>query len=911
MAVRKGIFFTIDSLLASGIIIIAILLVGNFYSAEQQKVNVNYASQDLVRVFSAMSVGQVDNDYVKALISNGDITNANSTILEQIGDFWADDKIELAKNFTKNLTEDIFPLQYGFSILVNGEEIYSRNLPVKKALVSSRKMITGIAKAKPTEGFTSRVLLNGIKSKKTSAYAYFGGYEGDGNLTKKLILPNDVISFNSSYLEVDSGGNFNLYINGFFSGSYVKGSSGGGSMLADKWNLSNAYLANFRAGENVININFTSGSSYIAGGFLRVTYVTSSYNDTQTAGYEKYIFPGIGGTINLYSSVYVPSVVNNMQVFLNYSSNYTTYLRLGNTTIYEENPQGAKVTTLSNSTLKTLIDYNLFNQKTVPLRMGIINVTVPLGNIDVILITDVSGSMNWRLDSDTTGVDRTCDNPNLNNPDTKRISLAKCLDRQFIDIVLNSSTGPTTNKVGLVAYSGVPNSLPSASSTIIQSTHALSSDDVSLKSQIDGYTASGATGICGSIRQAKSMLESQSDSSRKKFVIVMTDGVANVQCDPVDLGQTVGCIPRKCPGNACCGITCTCSNNYCYGGAQTGCLNQNCGDWTSDTASSNAMDDACRLFSATGATIHSIGFGPVSSCSIGTQTLVQIANCGSGTFSASSDANELNKIYSTLAKQILNVTYSAQTINTTSLSKSILYPSSYIEFNYTPLDVQFNRIPLSFETGRFGNTVSSGTLTIYANTSVSDARVTSYSGSRWTDNLVVNGNTIYRLTDYGNDYTLLGDPFAVNIPVGNTNQGSNSITISTGLNSTYATGGSSDNRVIYTLLLNGFADYSTVVAKSDGCTWNVQFEDDTFSTINVPSSYSGTDACSYTSASKTYDVNDALDNGVYSLFSNLDADKDGKLDFNIDANNLNVNTLTISKVPSLWGPAIIELRVWE
>ena len=112
-------------------------------------------------------------------------------------------------------------------------------------------------------------------------------------------------------------------------------------------------------------------------------------------------------------------------------------------------------------------------------------------------------------------------------------------------------------------------------------------------------------------------------------------------------------------------------------------------------------------------------------------------------------------------------------------------------------------------------------------------------------------------------------------------------------------------------MLNGFADYSSVVAKSDGCSWTVSFEDGTFSTIKVPSTYSGADTCSYTSASKTYDANDALDNAVFQLFSNLDIDKNGKLNVNIDESNLNVNTLTISKVPSLWGPAIIEIRVWE
>ena len=273
---KKAVFFTIDSLLASGIVIVSILLIANFYVAEDESTNVNYASRDLARVLSVMTIGEIDNAYVKNLTAFGVITNSNNTILEQIGEFWADEEMGLAEDFTRNITEDFIPKNYGFSVLVNGEEIYSRSNPVDRSLVSSRKIISGIAKAKPTEGFTARVILNGIKSKRASAYSYFGGYEGDGNLTKKLILPNDVISLNSSYIEVNTGGNFNLYINSIFSGSYSKGSGGGGNMLADKWNISNAYLANFRAGENTIKINFTSGSSYIGGGFLRVTYITSS-----------------------------------------------------------------------------------------------------------------------------------------------------------------------------------------------------------------------------------------------------------------------------------------------------------------------------------------------------------------------------------------------------------------------------------------------------------------------------------------------------------------------------------------------------------------------------------------------------------------------------------------------------------
>ncbi|MBI2653445.1 VWA domain-containing protein [Candidatus Woesearchaeota archaeon] len=908
---RKAIFFTIDSLLASSIVIISVILVANFYSVEHQRLNVNYASQDLVRVFSTTSVGQVNNDYVKSLLSSSIITNENNTILEQIGDFWADDKIELAKNITKNLTEDIVPVNYGFSILVNGELIYSRNLSVKRVLVSSRKLISGIAKAKPTEGFTARVLLSGIKSKKTSSYAYFGGYEGDGNLTKKLILPKDIISFNSSYLEVDAGGNFDLYINGFFSGSYAKGSGGGGNMLADKWNLSNAYLANFRAGENTISINFTSGIPYIAGGFLRVTYTTSSYNDTQTSGYEKYFFPGIDGIINLYSSVYSPGQINNMLIFLNYTSNYTTYLRLGNTTIYEENPLGTKNITISNATLKTLIDFNSLNQKTTPLRLGITNATTLGGAADAVLVSDVSGSMEfcsqatgstWSgwFQSSTKGCilsggvwwwswynftpsslgysdfNRTIWNNGTSNlcgcrhnvickNDAKRLEIYVNASKQFADTVFNASG----NRVGLVEYSsnygsvyqndcqGNPLTTTPYPDSIVRLNN-ITSNKAQITIKIDTTEAWWGTCTCCGINKGVEVIETQNNPSRKKFIVIMSDGEANVACS----------------------------------------------QQPNSTAIADAVQaawDACNK----NISVYSIAFGIESDAAS-----MQRMNCSGGKFYNATDTAKLQQAYSEIAGEINKLSFAGQIVNVTgALAKTSVHPNSYIEFNYTAQEAEFNKVPLAFETERFGNNLSSGTLTIYANTSVLDAKVTSYSSNKWTDNLVVNGNTIYRLVDYGNDYQILGDPFAVNIPIGNINQGANSITISTGLNSTSPTGGSNDSRVLYTLLLSGFADYSSVVAKSDGCSWTLSFEDGSASTVKVPSSYTGTDSCSF--LNKIYDLNDAVDIATYQLFSNLDIDKDGKLEINIDANSLSVNTLTISKVPSLWGPAVIEIRVWE
>ena len=147
MAMKKAIFFTIDSLLASGIVIIAILLVSNFYYAENKSANVKYASQDLIKIFSTTTVGDLDNDYAKSLVSSGDIKNTNNTVLEQIGEFWANNNQSLATNFTKNITEEVVPKNYGFGVLIDGKNIYTRNLTLNNELVSSRSMVSGISGA--------------------------------------------------------------------------------------------------------------------------------------------------------------------------------------------------------------------------------------------------------------------------------------------------------------------------------------------------------------------------------------------------------------------------------------------------------------------------------------------------------------------------------------------------------------------------------------------------------------------------------------------------------------------------------------------------------------------------------------------------------------------------------------------
>ena len=114
------------------------------------------------------------------------------------------------------------------------------------------------------------------------------------------------------------------------------------------------------------------------------------------------------------------------------------------------------------------------------------------GVADVVLITDVSGSMGWRFDADwVAGTPRQCDDPNLQDPSTERLSVAKCLDKDFVHEILNISG----NEMGLVSYYSVTDSVD-----------PLTTDELSLNNSIDAYSAGGGTCICCGINSAKDEL---------------------------------------------------------------------------------------------------------------------------------------------------------------------------------------------------------------------------------------------------------------------------------------------------------------------------------------------------------------------------------------------------------------------
>ena len=315
------------------------------------------------------------------------------------------------------------------------------------------------------------------------------------------------------------------------------------------------------------------------------------------------------------------------------------------------------------------------------------------------------------------------------------------------------------NNVGLVGYAK-----DAEDETQI---HSLTNDILSLNNTIYSWKPGSAACTCCGINKAVERMLAESSSIRYQTIVVMSDGKANEACETGDAKQ-------------------------------------------------DAINAACRAYNDHGIPVYVVGFGPTTT--IDEVTLQAIANCGNGTYYYS-NATGLVEAYEKIAEDIINAAYEYQTITFAGDISTILYPDSYIEFDYNKGPAPYGLITTTEK--KFDDEYS-GTFMVPADSNIVEATAISYSGARWTSGVKINGNLIYNLSEYGEDYIKLGDPYAVNIPNSLVEE-SNSVEIFTGISPANFTYGSPDNKIIYTLGRD-LSSFSDIVKFADGCIWNIEFE---------------------------------------------------------------------------------------
>ena len=828
---KKGIIFSTDALIALIIIFLTVLVVYPMMKYSKHQVNIE---SDVIKVYSTLKIGEIDNFYVKTLISQKEIKDLNKSILEQIGEFYVTNETlarSLAQSVLSNLnTSENIGIWYENTLLASKN---STPFETAKNIRVQSQSISGIKEGESVTGFSARAYLtNNFQNK----YFYFGGYVGDGNISLKVNY-NDEIK--EAYLEIAINNEFDIYINNIYSGHYDKSFS---EFTPAKYPLS-SYLANFHNGSNIIE--FKGNKLSITGGYLKIVYSSSAQYEEQ----KKIYFPGIKGIINLYDGVYIPSSIQNMNIFLHLNSNYMPFLIIGNKVVFNRTTSGEEQITIPNSQLSSILNYSSLSGKTVPIRLGLENVSYLSQykvKSDVISVIDLSGSMadyctgtTWLCCFFRDGC-RTKTNCNYcSGTWHEKLTTVKNASKSFIDGILNYSG----NMIGLTPY---------ANAFLPNYYYNLSNNTNSLKAKVDSWWAYGTTCICCGINKATSELVANS-SSQSKAIVVMSDGEANVRCSQQGTGNS----------------------------------------------KQDAIKAACDAKSNYNITVHAVGFGSDTD----TTTLRAIATCGNGSYYYG-DVSNIIGLYQQIAQDIIQASYHEQTIESIGNILTTLYPDSYIELNYTKGLIPYG-LTTTFEK-QFTDSYS-GNFSVPENAQVLEAKVVSYSGPRWTDSVKINNTSVYKITDYGTDYTKLGDPYSIFIKPEYVKK-ENSVTITTGVSPINSTYGSLSNKIIYTIVKNA-SGYSSISALASGCLWNIEFEDGSNISSSIPANYLGSDKCYYSHDRQEYDTNNALHVAVYNLLQMLDLNSNHKIDTKFAEQNLEISTSEITGIPYTWSTEV-QIREW-
>lgn len=891
---RKAMIFTIDALLASMLLIGGLLLVVGIADHASDTSQVSSAGQDILLVLSTMRISEIDHPWVAARIDDGTITDPGITVLEQIGYFWALNDTANAQQLADILLQDSYH-DFGLRLTMEGTEIYERNSTRQgdDVIVASR-MVSGVAQGEAITGSSAVAYLRRIREKRTSSFTTFGGFVGQGNITAKFLdLPADA-NVTSIGLELAAGAPFRVQLNAVSCGGVYTPADFNGT--PSRWDLSSCNASLAPGAVNTISILFSSplNESYVSGGFLHIKFKTAELAEELNSSFVQYHFPAIDGVVNLYDGFYIPGTLKNMSIYLHYNSSNSTYLDIGEKRVWEDAPNGTeRMIVLNDSYLRDpalgKLDYAFLSNKTVPIRMAGFTPEMDVitsGDADVILITDYSGSMmkavsDWsqgNLGSDCVAA--------YGDNTVRRTRLAQCVDKELVDTVMNYSGNrvwPVFIHDDQVKWYNNP------------------TDKNAVKGYIDSYAnGKGKTCIACAINQAYDILDSLSNSSRKKFIVVMTDGC-----------------PTHCAAGSCASTSSVYGTQQCEGLCdESGSCDETDipGQCSACAANSGGRDNAYfsaqRAFDDLNATIFTIGFGPVNDCAFGDETLEQIAQIGNGTYQHSTESDQLLLIYQNISQEILTRTTLVAQVATVegNSSPSRLYGDSHINITYELASQylpQQNAISLTLQTPQS----CTPTVTIYPEQQLIEAKAISYSGVHWTDYVGVNGVEAYNLSAFLVPYGELGDPTVIHAPLDLFSQGNNAFTIETGDSAVNRTGCSVNSSVIYTVVVNLSTERSVVVPNATGCHWEVQFEDDTFDTISIPATYAGSNACSYTASNISYDGQDAYQLGAYTIFARLDFKKEGKLFVNLRDEDLEIIVTTISQIPYLWGPSVVRLEV--
>lgn len=819
---KRGIFFSIDALIAVSLILLVVFL------ANPIDRSIEFESRlpdDILTSLSAIKMGDLVTSGTGSGILAGhpDITGTmlpDKTVLEQLG-IYTITNITLAKTLANVVLADInttenMGIWYGDEIIWISDNRTAFD-DAEDVLVD-RRIISGFGNDTGSAfGYAARAFLTDAHKTK---YYYFGGYVGDGNITANFSIPGDVTG---ASMELTINEDFDLYINGNDVGSFSASPS---DTQPATYSLIDSGLEYF-LNDSVNVIEFKSEFPlYISGGYIKVSYESDDIED-----YSLQHLTGVKGLFNIYEGLYFPDDFEGLDVnLLVDTNNQTAFISIADTVIMTFQTDGLEPVPIPSMFIEGELSggYGPLKGKTVPIRIGLSNVSfVVNATLDIISVFDITASME----------------PYKEPLENAHIII---LDETVLKF-------PSLARMGFVGYRAAS----------VSYNNPLSNDYNLLYSRLteDKTFSSQQRSLCNGIQWSVAEFQNNPGEGEVfKVGILMGAGVLSDQ---------------QCTG-----------------------VGADVYEKTIDVACSAALSDNITFYTA--------GFGTHQPT---LDAMQEIADCSGGEY-FEGDISELEELYSEIVKELLR-RYQLQTIFANETFTTELSSESYLLFDY-PSGSSPPGLVVNAESKFFNSTT--GSFSVPADSQFIEARVTSYSGPRWTDRGSINGVNFFNLSEYGDNYVEVGDPFSVVIDPDLVNKtgGTNVVNLFAASSPEVYYPGSEFNKIIYRLARN-VSSLSPISLLADGCEWEIKFEDGTNITgLAVPTDYTGGKVCEYSLPEPTedYSPNDAYHVAMFDLLSQLDFDSDGMIDVVFTAQDLQVALSELTGIPMTYQTEI-QARVWR
>ncbi|MDY6774424.1 MAG: hypothetical protein SVS85_04450, partial [Candidatus Nanohaloarchaea archaeon] len=355
MELRKGFYFSFDALVALTVLSVALLILVSsspspVQSTETRVSNVlrgdavaESSMQVSMRQPLRKALSEDEQDYYvdSTVLKQEDL---NLSVMDAVATLWASNETAAARNLTESYFDSLIPDEYGYRVVMaeDGRKVLYNTSRVPQNvefLTRSSRIVSGVARNRPTRGYIARASLSEA-TKQATRNVFYGGYVGDGNITSNVTLPDLHTVLNVTF-EGDFSGPFDLYLNGKFAGHYDPNAT---NLSADVFNIcstaENASVCEaLDPGDNLIHVNFTSSNRSIGDGFLSIDYNRTSGLKERGGKYlqKRKKLHGIDGVINLFSSFYVPGNLEEIGGVLHLQvERGTVFFSIGNETVYEE-----------------------------------------------------------------------------------------------------------------------------------------------------------------------------------------------------------------------------------------------------------------------------------------------------------------------------------------------------------------------------------------------------------------------------------------------------------------------------------------------------------------------------------------------------------------------------------------------